>query len=196
LSSGGSRAGGISSGRNLSRVQSVWYSSTLDWYRQTGDPGKRHFAHATPPTIFFAIGFNLIIFTQRTILADDLFQFVGLMVATVAALVVGKAVLLANAMPFLKRFDNAPLIQPILFKTVVYWAFVFIARLLEGYIHYMIDERRMVGFFRFLLSEFSWHRFVFVQTWILILFLIYTTGVELNRYLAGGLFHVLFTRRN
>jgi hypothetical protein len=105
-------------------------------------------------------------------------------------------VLVANAMLFLKRFDNAPLVQPILFKTAVYWAFVFIARLLEGYIHYMIDERRMVGFFRFLLTDFSWHRFVFVQTWILILFLIYTTGVELNRYLAGGLFRVLFTRRN
>jgi hypothetical protein len=154
------------------------------------------FKEIIPPTIFFAIGFNLIIFTQRTILADDLFQFVGLMVATVAALVVGKAVLVANAMPFLKRFDNAPLVQPILFKTVVYWAFVFVARLLEGYIHYMIDERRIVGFFRFLLSEFSWHRFIFVQTWILILFLIYTTGVELNRYLPGGLFRVLFTRRN
>src|ERR1700687_5086327 len=98
------------------------------------------FREIIPPTIFFAIGFNLIIFTQRTILADDLFQFVGLMVATVAALVVGKAVLVANAMPFLKRFDNAPLVQPILFKTAVYWAFVFIARLLEGYIHYMIDE--------------------------------------------------------
>jgi uncharacterized membrane protein YhdT len=74
----------------------------------------------------------LIIFTQRTILADDLFQFVGLMVATVAALVVGKAVLVANAMPFPKRFDSAPLIQPILFKTVVYWAFVFIVGCWRG----------------------------------------------------------------
>jgi hypothetical protein len=154
------------------------------------------FMEIIPPTIFFAVGFNLIVFTQRTVLADDLFQFTGLMVATVAALVVGKAVLVANAMPFLKRFDNAPLIQPILFKTMVYWVFVFIARLLEGYIHYMIDQGRMVGFFRFLLGEFSWHRFVFVQTWILFLFLIYTTGSELDRYLGGGLYRVLFTRRN
>lgn len=37
----------------------------------------------------------------------------------------GKAVLVAEKMPFMRRFDGAPLIQPILFKTVVYWAFVF-----------------------------------------------------------------------
>jgi hypothetical protein len=39
--------------------------------------------------------------------------------------VAGKAVLVADKMPFMRRFDGAPLIQPILFKTVVYWAFVF-----------------------------------------------------------------------
>jgi len=34
------------------------------------------------------------------------------------ALVVGKSVLVANAMPFLRRFDTAPIIQPVLFKTI------------------------------------------------------------------------------
>ena len=31
---------------------------------------------------------------------------------------------MAKVLPFFRRFDNAPLIQPILFKTVVYWAVV------------------------------------------------------------------------
>src|SRR6266536_4407941 len=140
------------------------------------------FKEIIPPTIFFGVGFNLIVFTQRIVSANYLFQFAGFMVATVAALVVGKAVLVANKMPFLHRFDDAPLIRPILFRTVIYWAFVFIARLLEGYIHYMIDEGRVMGFFRFLLGEFSWNRFLFVQPWILFLFLIYTTGSQLNRH--------------
>src|SRR5262249_40282103 len=48
-------------------------------------------------------------------------QFASFMIATTAALVVGKAVLVANVLPFLRRFDTAPLIQPILFKTVVYF---------------------------------------------------------------------------
>jgi hypothetical protein len=60
------------------------------------------------------------------------------MLATLAALVVGKAVLTANAMPFLKLFDRLPLIRPILFKTVVYWVAVCLARLLERFVHFRL----------------------------------------------------------
>ena len=62
-----------------------------------------------PPTVFFAVGFNLIVLTTDLILADYLVRFASFMVATVTALVVGKAVLVANALPFLRRFDHAPI---------------------------------------------------------------------------------------
>jgi hypothetical protein len=38
------------------------------------------------------------------------------MLATLAALVVGKAVLVANKMSLLRRYDRAPLVQPIFYK--------------------------------------------------------------------------------
>jgi hypothetical protein len=50
------------------------------------------------------------------------------MIATTAAVVVGKSVRVANALPFLRRFDRAPMIKPVLFKTIVYWAVVFLVR--------------------------------------------------------------------
>ena len=46
-----------------------------------------------PPTVFFAVGFNLIVLTTDLILADYLVSFGSFMVATITALVVGKAVL-------------------------------------------------------------------------------------------------------
>jgi hypothetical protein len=55
-----------------------------------------------PPTLFFALGFNLIVLTINLILADYLAGFANFMVATMCALVVGKAVLVANAMPLLR----------------------------------------------------------------------------------------------
>jgi hypothetical protein len=79
-----------------------------------------------PPTVFFAVGFNLIVLTTDLILADYLASFGSFIVATIGALIVGKSVLVANAMPFLRRFDNAPMIRPVLFKAVVYWAVVFL----------------------------------------------------------------------
>ena len=153
--------------------------------------------HILPPTIFFAVGFNLVVFSMNLILTNYFIQLGNFLLVTAAALVVGKAVLVADEMPFLKRFDTAPLIQPILFKTFVYWLFVFIARLLEGYVHYVIDMGKVIGFFPFLLGRFEWHRFLFVQIAILVLFLIYTTAGELNSLLGDGeLFRMLFTRRS
>src|ERR1700756_30004 len=75
---------------------------------------------ALPPTIFFFVGFNFIVLTTNLLVARYAVAVGNFMLATVAALVVGKAVLTANAMPFLKLFDRAPLIRTILFKTAVY----------------------------------------------------------------------------
>ena len=75
------------------------------------------FRQVLPPTIFFFVGFNFIVFTTNLLVADYAIAVSSFMLATLAALVVGKAVLVANAMPFLRRYDRAPLITPILFKT-------------------------------------------------------------------------------
>ena len=150
-----------------------------------------------PPTIFFFIGFNLILFTKRLILADYLIQFTGFAIATVSALIVGKAVLVADAMPFLRRFDHAPLAYPILFKTVVYSSFVFVARLLEAFVHY-VSEGGPVGrggFIEHQLGSFSWDRFASTQLWIFVLFLIYVTASEINNLLGDGELYELFFRR-
>ena len=64
---------------------------------------------ALPAIVFFAVGFNLVVLTTQLILDDYGAQFAGFMVATAAALLVGKAVLVAKVLPFFRRFDNAPL---------------------------------------------------------------------------------------
>src|SRR5271170_217263 len=60
---------------------------------------------ALPPTIFFFVGFNFIVFTTNLLLADYAIAVSSFMLATVGALVVGKAVLVANAIPLLKLYD-------------------------------------------------------------------------------------------
>ena len=96
---------------------------------------------ALPPIVFFAVGFNLIELTTQLVLDDYLVRFANYLVATMAALVVGKAVLLANVLPIIRRFDNAPLIRPILFKTVIYTVVVFLVRLLEKFVEYLARRR-------------------------------------------------------
>src|SRR5437667_203469 len=106
-------------------------------------------------------------------------------------------VVVTNALPFLRRYDRAPLIQPILFKTAVYWAVVFVARLLEHFARFSLIEHNRVGdFLPHMIATFHWHRFVAIQLWILVLFLIYVTASELNHLFGDGqLRRILFTHR-
>jgi len=150
-----------------------------------------------PPTVFFAVGFNLIVLTINLILADYLASFASFMVATMTALVVGKAVLVADAMPFLRRFDTAPMIRPVLFKTFVYWAVVFLVRFLEKLVEYFFAGGTFGGIPKYVTTHFTWHRFAAIQIWIFVLFLIYTSVSELNTRLGNGeLMKIFFAGRS
>ena len=152
---------------------------------------------ALPPTLFFFVGFNFIVFTTNLLLADYGAAAFNFMVATVGALVVGKAVLVANAMPYIRRYDRAPLIRPILFKTVFYAVIVFLARLLERFVHYSVVERNPPGDFpAYLMTAFSWDRFAAINLWIMVLFLIYVTASEVARLFGREeLWRIFFTSR-
>jgi hypothetical protein len=148
---------------------------------------------AVAPTLFFFIGFNFIVLTTNLLVAQYAVAVSNFMLATLAALVVGKAVLTANAMPFLKLFDRAPLLQPILFKTAIYWVAVFIARLMERFLHFTLgDGGHPAEFFPYLINNFSWSRFIAISLWILVLFLIYVTATEFAQLFGQGEMRRLF----
>ena len=150
-----------------------------------------------PPTVFFAVGFNLIVLTTDLILADYLVSFASFVVATITPLVVGKSVLVANAMPFLRRFNTAPMIQPVLFKTIVYWAVVFLVRFLEKLVEYLLAGGTLSAIPEYVATHFTWDRFAAIQIWIFVLFLIYTSVEELNARLGDGeLRKMFFSRRS
>jgi hypothetical protein len=103
----------------------------------------------------------------------------------------------ANELPFLRRFDRAPLIQPILFKTFIYFAVVFLVRFVEKIVEFWFGGGTVTRIPQYVTTHFSWHRFAAIQIWILVLFLIYTTAMELNALFGDGeLFKIFFTRRS
>ena len=150
-----------------------------------------------PPTLFFAIGFNIIVLTNHLILADYLIHFANFTLVTISALVVGKAVLVANHLPFFRRFDTAPIVQPVLFKTLIYCAVVFLVRFLERLVKYWLGGGTFSGIPEYVANHFSWNRFIAIQIWVFVLFLVYTISAELNSLFGQGeLAKILFTRRS
>jgi hypothetical protein len=158
----------------------------LDWW-------LAQVKHALPPTIFFFVGFNLFLWTKRLILEEHGVEFSGFFTATVAALLVGKAVLITDKLPSMRRFDGAPMIRPILFKSAIYWLCVLIVRLVEGIVHFLAAGGAIADFPEHLVQHFSWSRFLSIQIWLMVLFLTYVTIHELNLLFGDGeLFRVFF----
>jgi hypothetical protein len=150
--------------------------------------------HALPPTIFFVVGFNLILWTKRLILQEHGVEFSGFFTAIVAALLVGKAVLVTDNLPFMRRFDGAPMIQPILFKSAIYWLCVLIVRLAEEFVHFVASGGAIADFGDHLVNHFSLARFLSIQIWLMVLFLVYVTIHELNELFGDGELYRLFFR--
>jgi hypothetical protein len=193
------RSAPILDGRRKSGIEvtTALPGSSSGFVGRTGRFLLHEFLEILPPTIFFFIGFNLIVVTTNLILADYGARVATFLIATASALIVAKAVLVANAMPAIRRYDRAPLIRPILFKTVFYWAAVFIVRLLEHWIRYRFGGDYVFGgFVPHVVATFSWNRFIAIQLWIFVLFLVYVTASEFNRLFGHGeLRRILFTYR-
>lgn len=156
----------------------------------------KEFKELIPPTLFFAVGFNLILLTTNLILNEYQVKFSSFLLATTGALIVGKSVLIAQALPFFRSMDTAPLIRPVLFKTGIFFAAVFLVRLVEKLIEFLAHGGRFLGIPQYVATTFNWNQFLAVQLWVLTLFLIYTFFSELNNLFGDGeLAKILFTRR-
>jgi hypothetical protein len=100
-------------------------------------------------------------------------------------------------MPFLKLYDRAPLVLPILYKTALYWVAAFLVRIAERFVEFSLAEGSSPSrFMDYLISSFHWDRFIAISLWILVLFLIYETAWEFSQLIGPGeMRRLLFAHR-
>jgi hypothetical protein len=84
----------------------------------------------------------------------------------------------------MRRLDGASMIEPILFKSAIYWLCAFIVRLAERLAHFLASGGVIADFPAHLVEHFSWPRFLSIQVWLMVLFLDYVTIHELNMLLG------------
>ena len=81
---------------------------------------KKEFFELLPPTIFFFIALHIVAFVRVLMLKGTGISPVSTMSIAVAALILGKAVLIADLLPMINRFPNKPLIYNVAWKTLIY----------------------------------------------------------------------------
>ena len=145
---------------------------------------KEEFFKILPPMIFFFIALHIVAFIHALMLKKTGIAPSSSVSIAVAALILGKAVLLADMLPMINRFPNRPLIYNVAWKTVIYW-------LISVAIHYverLIDFWRETGGFvagnQKLLSEIIWPHFWAIQIILFVLIAAYCMVHELVRVIG------------
>src|SRR6266498_6149459 len=145
---------------------------------------KKEFFELLPPTIFFFVALHIVGFIRVLMLKGTGISPLSSMSIAVAALILGKAVLIADMLPMINRFPNRPLIYNVAWKTLIYL-------LLSAVIHYLerlIDFWRQTGSFvagnKELLTKIVWPHFWAIQLILCVLIAMYCTMHELVRVIG------------
>ena len=145
---------------------------------------KEEFFKLLPSTIFFFVALHIVAFIRVLMLKGTGVAPSSSISIAVAALILGKAVLVADMLPMINRFPNKPLIYNVAWKTIIYL-------LISAVIHYLerlVDFWRQAGSFvagnQKLFAEIVWPHFWAIQIILFVLIAMYCTVHELVRVIG------------
>ena len=137
-----------------------------------------------PPTLFFFVALHLIAVVRMLMTMDTAIELQTTMSIGVAALILGKAVLIADMLPFINRFPDKPLIYNVGWKTTIYLFLASVLHYLERLFDFSSEAGGIVAGHEKLVAEVVWPHFWAVQILLFVLILIYCTARELVRLIG------------
>jgi hypothetical protein len=142
---------------------------------------KHELAEMIPPTIYFFVIFHIIALIRELMTKNTGIDISTTTSIAIGSLILGKAVLIANALPFINRFPEKPLMWNVCWKTALY----FVVALVIHYLEHLYDFWQVAPGFaaanRKLLSEIVWPHFWAIQILLTVLIFVYCVASELAR---------------
>ena len=145
---------------------------------------KKEFLALLPPTIFFFVALHIVAFIRVLMLKGTGISALSSVSVAVAALILGKAVLLADMLPAINRFPHKPLIYNVAWKTLIYLVMSALIHYIERLIEFWRQAGGLVAGNEKLLSEMVWPHFWAIQIILFVLIAIYCTMHELVRVIG------------
>src|SRR5438034_4458228 len=145
---------------------------------------KKEFFELLPPTIYFFVALHIVAFVRVLMLKGTGISPLSTMSIAVAALILGKAVLIADMLPLINRFPHKPLIYNVAWKTVIYLLISAVIHYLERLFDFWRQTDSFVAGNQKLLSEIIWPHFWAIQIILFVLIAMYCTVHELVRVIG------------
>jgi hypothetical protein len=153
---------------------------------------KEEFFAILPPTIFFFVALHIVTFIRVLMTKGSHFEPFSTTSIAVASLILGKAVLIADMLPWINRYPEKPLAYSVAWKTPIY----LLAATVIHYLERLIDFSRQAGGLAAgnekLLAEIVWPHFWAVEIILFLLILVYCTARELVRVVGKEKMERLF----
>src|SRR5438270_4628406 len=145
---------------------------------------KKEFFELLPPTIFFFVALHIVAFIRVLMLKGTGVAPSSSISIAVAALILGKAVLIADLLPMINRFPNKPLIYNVAWKTLIYLLMATVIHYLERLIDFWRQTGSFVASNKELVAKRIWTHFWDIQKILLVLIAKYCPTHELVRVIG------------
>jgi phosphate/sulfate permease len=145
-----------------------------------------------PPTLFFLFTLTLVAVIRVLMLKRTGIPLSSAVQIAVGALILGKAVLIADLLPFINRYPGRPLAYNIAWKTAIYTVVAMLIHYLERLFDFWKEAGGFAAANEKLLATMVWSHFWAIQILLVVLILSYCTLHELARVLGPGRMRALF----
>ena len=152
---------------------------------------KEEFHALLPPTLFFFVMLHLVAFIRALMLKGTGIALSTSWQVTLSALILGKAVLVADWLPVINRYPDKPLIYNIAWKTTIYVLVALLLHYLERLVDFWRETGSLVAGNQKLLAEIVWPHFWAIQMLLVVLILLYCTIHEFSRVLGRDQVHAM-----
>jgi len=153
---------------------------------------KQEFLEVLPPTIYFFLALHIVAFVRILMTKGTEFAQISTTTIAVAALILGKAVLIADWLPVINRYPEKPLVFNVVWKTTIYQVIATAIHYLERLVEFSRAAGGLAAGNEKLLAEVVWPHFWAVEIIILMLVLAYCIVRELARVIGKDRMRRLF----
>ena len=145
---------------------------------------KEEFLAMLSPAIFFFITLQLVSVMRVLMLKGTGISVSSPFQVTIAALMLAKAVVIADLMPFINLYPHKPLIYNVVWKTAIYLLIATLIHYAERFVEFWKAAGSFSAANEKMLAEIVWPHFWAVQILLLVLILFYSTMRELVRVIG------------
>ena len=145
---------------------------------------KHEMMKMVPPTLFFFVLLHVVVIIRALMVKGTGISLPTSISVIVASLILGKAVLIANMLPFINRYPDRPLVWNVAWKTLIYTVVAGAFHYLERLFDFWKETHSLAAANHELITHINWPQFWAIQILLFLMISNYCAFAELGRVIG------------